>query len=121
MNRNLRFAGLVLASLTISTVAMAQQDGGGRGGDGGGAGGSGNSGDSSILEVLRQDARKPRLTRAIQPRPGPNCVTHACQQPPETRQPRGSVAQFDADCTYGEVMVLRGRTGRVVHYPCRNL
>lgn len=119
MNRTLRFAGLVLASLTISTVAMAQQDGGGRGGDGGG--GSGNNGDSSVLEVLRQDAKKARLTRAVQPRPSPNCITHACQEPPQTRQPRGAVAQFDTDCSYGEFMVLRGRTGRVVHYPCRNL
>lgn len=118
MNRTLRFAGLVLASLTISTVAMAQQDGGGRGGDGGGAG---NSGDSSILEVLRQDAQKARLTRAVQSRPGQNCITHVCQEPPQTRQPRGAVAQFDTDCNYGEFMVVRGRAGRVVHYPCRNL
>ena len=122
MNRTLRFAGLVLASLTISTVAMAQQDGGGRGGDGaGGAGGGG--GDSSVLEVLRQDAQKARLTRAVQPRRGSlDCVTHVCEQPPGTQYPpRERIAQFEASCGGGEVLILRRADGRTIRYVCRNL
>jgi hypothetical protein len=121
MNRTLRFVGLVLASLTISTVAMAQQGGGGRGGDG--SGGSGNSGDSSVLEVLREDAKRARLTRAVEPRRGAaNCITHACEQPPGTQiPPRDRIAQFDAACAGGELLVLRRADGRTVRYVCRNL
>ena len=120
MNRTLRFAGLVLASLTISTVAMAQQGGGNGGGNGGGGGGGG--GDPSVLEVLRQDARNARLTRSVQPRRGnSDCLTHACEQPPGTQQPRrGRVAQFDASCGGGEVLVLRRPDGRTIRYVCRN-
>jgi hypothetical protein len=121
MNRILRFAGLVLASLTISTVAMAQQGGGGNGGGNGGGGGGG--GDPSVLEVLRQDARNARLTRAVQTRPGASdCLTHVCEQPPGTqRPPRGQIAQFDASCSGGEVLELRRPDGRTVRYLCRNL
>jgi hypothetical protein len=121
MNRTLRFAGLVLASLTISTVAMAQQGGGNGGGSGGGNGSGG--GDPSVLEVLRDDAQKPRLTRAVQSRRGASdCLTHACEQPPGTQHPpRGQIAQFDASCSGGEVLVLRRADGRAVRYVCRNL
>lgn len=111
MNRSIRFTGLVLASLTISTVAMAQQGGGGRGGDGGGSGGGG---DPSILQLLHEDAaRKARLTRAVEPRQGPgsNCPTHLCSEPPRR-------AQLDNACAGGEVFVYRGRDGQVIRAFC---
>jgi hypothetical protein len=120
MNRTLRFAGLVLASLTISTVAMAQQGGGGRGGDGGGAGG--NSGDSSVLDVLREDQKRARLSRAVQSRRDPVCLTHACGQTPTPMvPPRERIAQFEAVCAGGDVLVLHRADGRKVRYVCRNL
>jgi hypothetical protein len=121
MNRTFRIAGLVLASLTISTVAMAQQGGGGNGG--GSGGGDGGGGDTSVLELLRQDAKNPRLTRAVEPRSrNPNCITHACQQPPETqRPPRERIARFDASCAGGEVLIMQGRNGQAIRYLCRNL
>jgi hypothetical protein len=132
MNRTIRFVGLVLASLTISTVAMAQQGsgngGGGRGGDGGGNGGSGSGGgDPSILQVLREaETAKPRLTRAVQNRASPNCITHACAEepPPPPRRPRHppverhEMAQADAACAGGEVFAVRSRGGMIVRYFC---
>lgn len=120
MNRTLRFAGLVLASLTISTVAMAQQGGGGRGGDGSAGG---NSGDKSVLEVLREDHDRARLSRAVEPRRGAsNCITAACEQPPSAQVPqRERIAQFEAVCAGGDVMVLRRTDGRTIRYVCRNL
>lgn len=124
MNRTFRIAGLVLASLTISTVAMAQQGGGnGGGGRGGDGGGNGGGGDTSVLELLRQDAANPRLTRAVEPRRGgSDCITHVCEQPPGTQYPpRERIAQFDASCSGGEMLILRGRDGRAVRYLCRNL
>lgn len=118
MNRTLRFAGLVLASLTISTVAMAQHAGGNGGASGGDGNGSGG-GDPSVLEVLRQDAKNARLTRAIQPRRGNgDCPDDVCEQP--GHRPN-RIAQFEASCAGGEVLLLRRQDGRTVRYMCRNL
>lgn len=118
MNRSIRFAGLVLASLTISTVAMAQQGGGGRGGDGG-AGGGGGGGDPSVLQVLRDDFdRKARLSRAVEPRrAGANCITHACNERPPSRRPN-RVAEVDNACAGGDVYIVRDRQGQVIRAFC---
>ncbi|MDR6870151.1 hypothetical protein J2Y55_001151 [Bosea sp. BE125] len=121
MNRTIRFAGLVLASLTISTVAMAQQGGGGgRGGDGGGNGGSGGGGDPSILQVLREDHARARLTRAVElRRAGTGCLTHVCNEPPPPRQPPvRQVAETGNACAGGEVFAVRGRGGQIIRYFC---
>ncbi|WP_439498388.1 hypothetical protein [Bosea sp. (in: a-proteobacteria)] len=119
MNRSIRFAGLVLASLTISTVAMAQQGGGGGSGGGGGAGGGGGGGDPSILQLLREDAaKKARLTRAVEPRRGAaGCLTHACNEPPP-RRPPARLAQFDNACAGGDVYLVRDRQGQVIRAFC---
>jgi hypothetical protein len=118
MNRSIRFAGLVLASLTISTVAMAQQGGGGRGGDGG-AGGGGGGGDPSVLQLLRDDAaKKARLTRAVEPRRGAaGCISHVCNEPPP-RRPPARLAQFDNACAGGDVYLVRDRQGQVIRAFC---
>ncbi len=120
MNRTIRFAGLILASLTISTVAMAQQgggNGGGRGGDGGG--GNGGGGDPSILEVIRQDHEKARLTRAIERRRGAgHCISHVCNEPPTRQFPVRYVSQVDNACAGGEVLAVRGRSGQIIRYVC---
>lgn len=123
MNRTIRFAGLVLASLTISTVAMAQQGGGGgRGGDGGGSNGGngGGGGDPSILQLLREDHARARLTRAVElRRAGTGCLTHVCNEPPPQRQrPVRQVADTGNACAGGEVFAVRGRGGQVIRYFC---
>lgn len=125
MNRTIRFTGLILASLTISTVAMAQQgggNGGGRGGDGGnGGGGNAGGGDPSILQVLREnEVSKARLTRAVERRASPNCITHVCAEPPPRQPPviRRHMASADAACAGGEVFAVRSRSGEIIRYFC---
>lgn len=93
MNRTLRFTGLLLASLTISTVAISQQNGGGHGGDDGGQGGQGGKGAAgggapSVFQLLREvPAGKARLTRAVGLRGGgANRIEHVCSEPPPTRR-----------------------------------
>lgn len=126
MKRAIRLSGLILASLTISTVAMAQAggNGGGGGGGGGGAGGgsAGGGGDNSVIELRLQDheRQRPRLTRAVEPRrAGSNCLTHVCNEPPPpNRRPPAELARLNESCGGGEYLVLRDRFGQVVRYVC---
>lgn len=124
MNRTLRFIGLLLASLTISTVAMAQQNGGGHGGDAGGRGGEGSAGggDPSVLQLLRDDeARKARLSRAVEPRGGrAHCISGVCSEPPPTRRPPARVVLFYQNCSGGEVFLYRGRGDQIIRRPCES-
>ncbi len=117
MNRIIRFAGLVLASLTISTVAMAQQDGG-RGGSASGNG-DGDGGDHSVIELRLQDAQRARLSRAVEPRrPGANCLTHACNEPLPRQPPNLRRIAVHADNCGGEILAIRNDAGRIVRYVC---
>lgn len=88
MNRTLRFTGLLLASLTISTVAMAQQSSGGDGGRRDGEGAAGASA-PSVFQLLREaPSGKARLTRAVELRGGrANGARHIRSAPPPTRSP----------------------------------
>lgn len=90
MNRTLRFTGLFLASLTISTVAMSQQNGSGHGGDDGGRSGKGAAGGSarSVFQLLREfPGGKARLTRAVALRGGgANRIDQVCSEPPPSRR-----------------------------------
>jgi hypothetical protein len=62
MNRSIRILGLVFSSLTIATVAIAQQ-----------SGGQGRS-EHAALPMLQDDAsHKPRLTRAVERRASMMC------------------------------------------------
>ena len=54
MKRMIRITSLAIATLAISTAAMAQQGGGG-GSGGGGGGGEGGGGDTSVIELRVQD------------------------------------------------------------------
>lgn len=142
MNRTIRIAGLLLASLTISTVALAQQGGGGGGGRGGGDGGSssggagggrggeGGGGDSGVIEFLLTETEKARLTRAVERRRANprECLTHACNEPPPPppprRTPRGGDGPADIQRTFDRcgggdtVLVYRGHAGQIVRYAC---
>jgi hypothetical protein len=115
MNRTLRFTGLILASLTISTVAMSQQ-GGGKGGDGGS--GNGGGGDTSVLQVLREDADKARLTRAVVRRHGADCITHACSEPVSPNGKPVRVVRFTNSCAGGETFQYRDYNGQIVRGFC---
>lgn len=124
MNRAIRITGLILASLTVSTVAMAQAGGGNGGGGNGGAGGgsNGGGGDNSIIELRLQDheRQRARLTRAVEPRrAGTNCLTHVCNEtPPPNRRPPAELARLNESCGGGEYLVIRNRQGQVVRYVC---
>ncbi|AOO82415.1 hypothetical protein BHK69_19985 [Bosea vaviloviae] len=100
---------------------MAQQGGGGgRGGDGGNGGNGGGGGDPSILQVLREDHARARLTRAVEMRrAGTGCLTHVCNEPPPQRQrPVRQVADTGNACAGGEVFAVRGRGGQIIRYFC---
>ncbi len=121
MNRVLRITGLLLTSITISTVALGQQGGGGGGGNGGGGGGnSGGGGDSSVIALRLQDHERARLTRPVQQRRvSPNCVTHACiDQPPSGRRVQ-LLPRFE--CGGGDQILLRDRTGLILRDYCETL
>ncbi|RDJ24234.1 hypothetical protein DWF00_03905 [Bosea caraganae] len=124
MNRAIRITGLILASLTVSTVAMAQQGGGGNGGGGGGGAGGGSAGgggDNSIIALRLQDHERSRarLTRPVQPRRGStDCITHACNEPPPQRRQPAELARLNESCGGGEYLVIRNRQGQVVRYVC---
>jgi hypothetical protein len=118
MNRKLRIAGLALASLTFSTVAMAQQGGGGNGGRGGGDGAAGGSGgDSSVIELRLQDHERARLALERR-RAGGNCRFHVCNEPPPRRPPaRAEVALYES-CGGGDRLVQRDYAGRIIRIDC---
>lgn len=116
MNRKLRIAGLALASLTLSTVAMAQQGGGGgRGGGDGAAGGSG--GDNSVIELRLQDHERARLALERR-RPGGNCLTYVCNEPPPRRPPARAVVALHESCGGGDRLIQRDYAGRVIRIDC---
>jgi hypothetical protein len=121
MNRAIRITGLILASLTVSTVAMAQSSGGNGGGGGGGASGgsAGGGGDNSIIELRLQDHERARLSRAVEPRRGgSNCITHVCNEPPPSRRPPAGLTRLNESCGGGEYLVIRNRQGQIVRYVC---
>lgn len=122
MNRTIRITGLILASLTISTVAMAQSAGGNGGGGGAGGGADGGGGDNSVIALRLQDHERARLSRAQQlPRPGANCVAGStCNEPPPppNRRPAAEMASLNESCSGGEYLVIRNRAGQVVRYVC---
>ncbi len=126
MNRTMRIAGLLLASLTISTVALAQQGGGGGrgGGDGGagGPGGNGGGGDSGAIEFLLRENERARLTRAVERRRASpsDCLTHVCNEPPPPRRRPGrpEIEPVFERCGGDSVLTRRNAHGVVVGYAC---
>lgn len=113
MIRKFQVAGFVFASLTIATVALAQQ-----GGRGGGDGGS-EGGDNSVIALRLYDHEQARLTRAIAPRrAGADCTTRLCNEPPQRRPPLRAELEESGNC--GENLVpARDRNGRPIRRICR--
>jgi len=109
MGCTIRITGLILASLTISTVAMAQS-----------AGGNGGGGNSVVALRLR-DHERARLSRARELlRPDANCAAGStCNEPPPpNRRPPVELARLNESCSGGEYLVIRNRAGQVVRYVC---
>lgn len=119
MNKVAKMAGWLLVSLTVSTVAMAQQGGdGGRGGDGGSSSDGGGGGNTSILEVQRADYERARLTRPVEQRRPPNCSTVSCNEQPGPGNRERPLPVVHDSCGGGEVHLLRSRSGRVLQVYC---
>lgn len=111
MTSRLQIVGFLFATLTISGVALAQQ-GGGNGG--GGSGGESGSRDDSILAIRRQDHERIRVPGPIKTRvAGANCLTYACNEPPQRVQP----VQNSDGC--GDQVRAVDRQGRVIRQICR--
>ena len=112
MTTKFHIAGFLLASLTVATVALAQQGGGG--GQGGDAGGS----DNSVVALRLQDHEQARLSRAVSLRSaGSDCIGHACNEQPLRRPPARAEVQLADNCG-GDLRVARDRNGRVIRRVC---
>jgi hypothetical protein len=109
MTTKFHIAGFLLASLTVATVALAQQGGGG-GQGGGDAGGS----DNSVVALRLQDHEQARLSRAVSLRSAEaDCIGHACNEQPRRR----AEVQLVDNCG-GDLRVARDRNGRVIRRVC---
>jgi hypothetical protein len=118
MVRKLHIAGFFLSSLTIATVALAQQGGGGGQGGGGQGGGDAGGSDDSVVALRLQDHEQARLSRAVSLRgAGSDCMGHACNEQPRRRPPERSEAQLVDNCN-GDLRVARDRNGRVIRRVC---
>ncbi|TAJ31040.1 hypothetical protein [Bosea sp. (in: a-proteobacteria)] len=114
MTSRLQIVGLLFATLTLSTVAAAQQGGGGRGGDGGSGGDSGSR-DDSIIAIRLQDHERLRVPRPVTMKAAQaNCRTHACNEPPQRAEP---IVLMGDGCS--EQVVARDRQGRTIRRICR--
>jgi hypothetical protein len=110
MSRALRLCGFFLASLTIATVALAQQDG--------------RQGRVTLpvgapqltLAIAAED--RARLTRPSEPRRArTDCPTESCDTPPEAGRSAEAGSSSMDGC--GETPAARDRNGRVIRRICR--
>lgn len=106
MSLIVRFAGFLLAALTIATVAIAQ------------GGGQPAPRLHPDREAFGAEGAQPRLTRPVQLKRGDlACAPQACIEPPQ-RDP--SIA-FDAQCRAGQFLLVQRADGRSVRYLCRRV
>jgi hypothetical protein len=108
MSRPLRITGLFLASLTIVTVALAQQ-----------SGGTGRSDAPPLAAVVSAaDQGKARLSRAADPRRAvTDCPAEACDTPPKATQAALNDATVQGGC--GEGANARDRNGKPIRRICQ--
>jgi|UPI00082A5FE8 hypothetical protein len=111
MSRALRYCGFFLASLTIATVALAQQNGRqGRVTLPAGAPGL-------TLAIAAED--KARLTRPSEPRRArTDCPTDSCDTPPKGGRTAQDETQAMGACN-GDNTVARDRNGKVIRRICQ--
>ncbi len=109
MSRPLRTLGLLLASLTIVTVALAQQ-----------SGGKSRSDDPSPAAVVTAaDQGKAKLSRAVEPRRAvTECPTQACDTPPKGARTAQDETQVSGGCG-SDGTIARDRNGKVIRRICQ--
>lgn len=109
MSRALRITGLFLASLTIVTVALAQQ-----------SGGTGRSDAAPLAPVVTAaDQGKARLSRIAEPRWAlTNCQAQACDTPPKGASTARDDTQATGSCN-GDGTVARDRNGKIIRRICQ--
>ena len=109
MSRSLRIAGFALASLTIVTVALAQQSGGT------------SRTDIVPVAVVAADEGKARLSRSVEPRRAlTDCPAGVCDTPPKGAR----TAQTENWAQHGcgsDGMVARDRNGKAIRRICQSL
>lgn len=111
MSRPLRVTGFVLASLTIVTVALAQQ-----------SGGSGRSDASPLAPaVTAADQGRARLSRIAEPRRDlTDCQAQACDTPPKDARSAQDDTKAMGACK-GDGTIARDRNGKVIRRICQTL
>lgn len=111
MSRHLRISGLFLASLTIVTVALAQQ--------------SGSQGRvtmpaqaPTLVAVALPEDGKARLSRPSEPRRArTDCPVETCETPPKSGRSAQAEARTQDGC--GDGTVARDRNGKIIRRICR--
>ena len=111
MYRPLRITGLFLASLTIVTVALAQQ--------------SGSQGrvtmpaqSATLLAIALPEDGKARLSRPSEPRRArTDCLAETCETPPKSGQSAQANARAPDGC--GDGTVARDRNGKIIRRICQ--
>lgn len=110
MYRPLRITGLILASLTIVTVALAQQ--------------SGSQGrvampmqSATLLAIALPEDGKARLSRPSEPRRArTDCPAETCETPPKSGQSAQADARTQGGC---DGTVARDRNGKIIRRICQ--
>lgn len=114
MSNRIKIVGLLFATLTLSSAAMAQQGGGGGNGGGGGQGGQGGD-HNSVIAIRLQDHERLKVPGAGRARTaGTNCTAASCNERPG-REPPPVLASEGCG---GDLRVARDRKGHAVRQVC---
>jgi hypothetical protein len=109
MSRSLRIIGLFLTSLTIVTVALAQQSGGK------------SRNDVPPLAVVAADEGKARLSRMAEPRRAlTECPAGVCDTPPKSARTAQAESWAQNGCG-SDGTVARDRNGKAIRRICQSL
>ncbi|HEV7258485.1 MAG TPA: hypothetical protein VGN82_11945 [Bosea sp. (in: a-proteobacteria)] len=109
MSRALRITGFALASLTIVTVALAQQSG------------SKGRNDVATQAVVAADEGKARLSRLVEPRRAlTECRAGICDTPPKGARTAQTESWAQQGCG-GDGNVARDRNGKPIRRICQSL
>ena len=108
MNRSIRILGLLLSSLTVASVAIAQQNSG-----------PGRSVHAALPMLQDDTSHKPRLTRPVGlRRADTNCIAQTCAEPPAAPQRPVRIVRYNAGCTGGETFSYRDYDGKIIRGSC---
>ena len=109
MSRSLRIAGFALASLTIVTVALAQQSGGA------------SRSDMVPVAVATSDQGRARLSRSVETRRAlTDCPAGVCDAPPKSARTAQTEIWAQQSCA-GDNNVARDRNGNAIRRICQSL